>query len=266
MHPVKALLARSFELSRLSDALLAMQRVRGPGFARAVNYHGVAPDMAGAFEEHLEFYAERFEPLGYEQMLELHAGRWRGSKPGIVLTFDDGLWSHAHVVAPLLDRFGFTGWFFVPSGLIGGASDQWQEANLSWAEVRALAERHVVGCHTMLHNRLSADLTAEQLDLEIRQSKLLLEEKLSRPTDVFCWVGGEEWSYSSGAAAAIRDTGYRLSFMTNNSLIWPQCNLLQLQRTNVEASFPLHVVKFQLCGLMDLLYLPKRRRVNRLTA
>ncbi len=40
---------------------------------------------------------------------------------------------------------------------------------------------------------------------------------------------------------------------------------LQIQRTNLEAAWPLDVVRFQLSGVMDALYAPKRRRVNRLT-
>ena len=41
---------------------------------------------------------------------------------------------------------------------------------------------------------------------------------------------------------------------------------LHLDRTNIESSWTLDVVQFQISGLMDLLYLPKRKRVARLTA
>lgn len=269
MSAVKNALARSFEVCRLNDALLALQRATGPGFARAVNYHGVVRRLAGAFEEQLRFFRDHFEPVGYEQLLALHTGRWRSEKPALVLTFDDGINSHAEIVAPLLDRYGFTGWFFIPAGLIreedAEQSSGEDDPPLSWRQVRTLSERHVIGCHTMMHTRLKSELTREQLDVEIRQAKELLEKRLGKAVQAFCWVGGEERSYSSEAARVIRETGYEVSFMTNNSLIRPHCDLLQLQRTNIEASFPLHVVKFQLSGFLDLMYLPKRRRVNRLT-
>jgi hypothetical protein len=64
----------------------------------------------------------------------------------------------------------------------------------------------------------------------------------------------------------IREAGFEIAFMTNNAPIRPHADLLQLQRTNVEARHDPRFVRLSLSGLYDLLYLPKRRRVNRLTA
>jgi len=83
--------------------------------------------------------------------------------------------------------------------------------------------------------------------------------------DAFCWVGGEEWSYSSSAAAVIRHAGYRLSFMTNNLPVRQGSNPLQIQRTNIEAWNPTEIVAFQLNGILDFVYTRKRQRVNLLT-
>jgi peptidoglycan/xylan/chitin deacetylase (PgdA/CDA1 family) len=255
LNPAKVALARVFEATRLNDALLAAQRMP---CIRAVNYHDVPDHLAPAFERQLELFARRFVSVGHDDLLALHAGRWPHARPGVLLSFDDGLPSHARVVAPLLERHGLVGWFFVPAGSVG-------EGGLSWPELRRLAERHFIGCHSMTHRRLSASLDEGELRREIVDAKRVLEEGLGREIQSFCWVGGEEWSYSAGAARVIRAAGYQLGFMTNNALIRPGCDLLQLQRTNVEASYPMDLFKFQLSGLLDLLYLPKRRRVNRLT-
>ena len=53
--------------------------------------------------------------------------------------------------------------------------------------------------------------------------------------------------------------------MSNNQLIRPGTDALQLQRTNVEARDAERIVRFQLSGALDAVYWPKRRRVNRLT-
>ena len=82
----------------------------------------------------------------------------------------------------------------------------------------------------------------------------------------FAWVGGEEWAYSREAAERIRAAGFEYSFMTNNAVIRPHGELLQVQRTNVEAHFEPAFLKFCLSGFYDVFYLPKRRRVNRLTS
>ena len=80
----------------------------------------------------------------------------------------------------------------------------------------------------------------------------------------FCWCGGEEDTYTKEAAELIR-AHYAYAFMTNSDLIRPDTDPYHLQRTNIEARWPLSLVKFQLCGIMDNRYLPKRNRVNQIT-
>jgi peptidoglycan/xylan/chitin deacetylase (PgdA/CDA1 family) len=137
---------------------------------------------------------------------------------------------------------------------------------LSWRDLQRLDGPHEICCHTFTHRRLGPRLTPEELELEIVQAKRRLEEGLGHTVRGFAWVGGEEWAYSREAAEAIRAAGFSFSFMTNNALIRPNSDLLQLQRTNVEAHFDPSLVRLCLSGFYDLLYLPKRRRVNRLTA
>jgi peptidoglycan/xylan/chitin deacetylase (PgdA/CDA1 family) len=280
----KRRLARVLRALGIDTALFGLQRALLSPFVRCLNYHDVPPDRADDFERQLRFYTRNFEPVDYEGLMALHDGRWRASKPGLILSFDDGLRSHADVVAPLLERHGFVGWFMVPGGFVdAGPEDQRAFARdhqishadfnygdpriaITWDDVQRLGRRHVIRCHTWDHRRLSADLRPEELEVQIRDARRRLEKKLGLEVPVFAWVGGEEWSYSSGAARAIWNAGFRCSFMTNNRVIQQGSELLQLQRTNVEASDPDAVVRFQVSGLLDLLYTPKRLRVNKLTA
>ena len=138
-------------------------------------------------------------------------------------------------------------------------------AAMSLHEVRELSKRHVVGCHTHTHYRFGSDSTPAELAYEITDAKRHMEEVLGRDVAVFCWVGGEEKAYTHEAAQLISRSGFQYSFMTNNAVIRPETDPLQLQRTNIEAGNPLWLTRFQLSGFMDLLYTGKRRRVNRLT-
>ena len=79
-------------------------------------------------------------------------------------------------------------------------------------------------------------------------------------------MGWRGETYSVAAAEAIRLAGFRVSLMTNSAPIRPGCNLLQIQRTNVEASDPPALVNLSLSGFFDAWFAAKRRRVNRLTA
>lgn len=282
-YQAKRAIARASDLLRLTTLGHRLQLMRGRVFIRAVNYHDVPPALAAGFENQLRHFAGHFSAVGYQDVRELIlTGRWRKPKPGLLLSFDDGLRSHAEVVAPLLERYGFVGWFFLPAQLLDvpplhqraaahesrvmvHPSNHDPRVFMRWADARHLAEQHVVGSHTLTHTRLQAGLPPERLHAEVAGSRELLTTRLEAPVSTFCWVGGEERNYSSDAAIMIKGSGYQLSFMTNSSLIRPGTNPLQLQRTNVEADDPLWLVRFQLSGLMDLAYTRKRRRVNRLT-
>ena len=272
MNPIKHTLPNAFEVTGLNAALLALQRAPYRPHIRCINYHDVPADQMAAFEEQLRFYAKHFAPVGHDELIAFHAGHWTHEKPGLLITFDDGLRSHAEVAAPLLEKYGMTGWFMVPAAVVRNApgSEGWEhtvvEDTLDYEGLRRLDEKHVIGCHTFSHRRLEASLTAEEIAGEIPAAKRQLEEWLEHPVDVFAWVGGEEWTYSAAAAAAIRAAGFRISFMTNNALIRPGDDLLQIQRSNIEAHFPPAVARFGLSGFFDVTYGPKRRRVNRLTS
>jgi peptidoglycan/xylan/chitin deacetylase (PgdA/CDA1 family) len=280
----KAGVATGCEATGVNAAGLGLQKRLLRPWARALNYHDVPPRLAGAFEKQLRLFARHFVPVGPEELRSLHAGRWAHPKPGLLLTFDDGLRSHADVVAPLLEKYGFRGWFNVPVGFVETPPAEQQafarrnhigfdapergdeRIALSWNDVLRLDAGHEICCHTWSHRRLAFELRPEDLELEIDEAKRRLEARLGHDVKGFAWVGGEDWSYSRAAAARIRDAKFEFSFMTNNAVIRPHQDLLQLQRTNVEAHYDPALLGLCLSGLYDLLYLRKRRRVNRRTA
>jgi peptidoglycan/xylan/chitin deacetylase (PgdA/CDA1 family) len=272
LNAVKRFTARALDVFGLNTLGHLVQRATLFPFIRAINYHEVPRDEADIFEAHLKFYSTRFVNVTRADLEAfLRDGTWRHDKPGIIISFDDALRSHFEVAAPLLEKYGFTGWFFVPSGWIverngvaGEIPDFVDSITLTHEQVRYLDQKHVVGCHTETHCRLEERLGPEKLKFETLQAKASLEELLSHPVDMFCWVGGEEFSYSKTASDFIRQ-GYEFGFMTNNDPLRPGTDPLQIQRTNIEAGNPLPLVRFQLSGLMDLAYYPKRKRVNELT-
>ena len=173
---------------------------------------------------------------------------------------------------PLIEKYGFTGWFFIPVGLIGTGNCKPQDKTstkdcsyMTWEDLDKLSKRHIVGCHTLTHCRLSNLISDKKLKQEIVDSKKILEDKLNKKNNIFCWVGGEEETCTAKAAKYIRKAGYKYSFMTNNKSIFPGANRFQIQRTNIEADWPLSLVKFYLSGIMDIIYTGKRNRVNKIT-
>lgn len=243
---------------------------------RAVNYHSVPTRLAASFEQQLCYYRTHYVPCGLRELELLLDGAWPYARPGILLTFDDGLADNAQVAAPLLEKYGFEGWFCIPTGFVdcpaaSQASFCEQHAisaagaAMSWDQIRLLARRHALVAHGHWHRRLGAGLSEEELRQEILLPKLRIEEETGRACNAFCWVGGEEWAYSRRAAELIAEAGYTYALMTNSCPITHRTHPRQLQRTNIEADWPLALMRLQLSGLQDLRYAGKRRRVNRAT-
>lgn len=277
----KLRLAHALSATHMDSLLLRAQRRLLSPYIRCVNYHDIPPNHADDFERQLRFYAREFAPVDEAALATLRSGGWSSSRPGVILSFDDGLRSHADVVAPLLDAHGFVGWFMVPPAFLE-ADPRTQRAfaeehridhsgfdygdsriAMTWEDVRGLDAGHVVGSHSWDHTRLSDQLSPQALDLQTSSSKHRLEGELGHEITVFAWVGGEDWSYSRRAADAIERAGFTHSFTSHSHVIRPSTGMLQLPRTNVEAWWPDEVVRFQLSGFMDLYHNAARRRVNR---
>lgn len=237
---------------------------------RAINYHATPAEHRANFARQLRFYADRFDDAGPDRLRSVLAGD-RHRRPALAVTFDDGYRDNYDVAAPLLEEHGLTGWFFVSPGRLrdqatGGRTVDGEDASsfMSGDELRDLIARgHVVGCHTHSHTRLSHDLEPDRLHDEVVLARRRLADLLDDPIDSFCWVGGEEWTYSAAAQAQVEAAGYALAFTTNCQITTAATNRLSIDRTNIEADWPLETVRFYLSGVMDLAYMAKARRVAR---
>jgi len=271
-----AALLRSTGVTFLSRAV---QRAALTPFIRVLYYHDVPEAMGRAFADQLSALKQAFVPASKADLERLlTAGHWPHERPGIIVTFDDGLRSHSEVVAPILEQLGYEGWFFIPIDLVTSAAEEHpvlasrhgvlhgcdtaRDPRIFMTEQQLveLSRRHNVGCHTASHVRLSDDLSDAQLELQIVNAKQRLEAVLGRGVNSFSWVGGEEWAYSPAAASCIA-RHFEYAFTTNTRVTRPGTSRLLIDRTHVEASFPPALVSLQVSGLMDLYYRPKRKRI-----
>jgi hypothetical protein len=79
----------------------------------------------------------------------------------------------------------------------------------------------------------------------------------------FAWVGGEEIHYTK-AANEIIYKNYDFVFTTLVKAKYSNVNLKNIPRTNIESSFSKELFLFQISGILDLIYIFKRTRVNKL--
>jgi peptidoglycan/xylan/chitin deacetylase (PgdA/CDA1 family) len=120
------------------------------------------------------------------------------------------------VALPWLQRFGYPGVIFVPTGFIGGRNafdaDIWvepEEPICTWEELRELEREGIsVQSHGVTHRSFST-LTAAEQEAELTSSKVMLEAELGKRVDVFAFPYGDPGPDAAGSAAMLERVGYR---------------------------------------------------------
>ena len=274
MSPAKTQVARWG--APVTRALTRADNLAPPG-VRVVNFHGVAPGDADAFESLVESLGSRHGFAGPADLLEPAAVRGRP----VLLTFDDGVRSHSSVVAPVLEKLGVRAIFAVPSEFPSvpehrqrayahehriqvDSEVDGERVAMTWDEVRTLAADHTISCHTHTHHRFSATDDLQVMCREVYESKGELERRLGRNVDTFTWVGGEEATYLPFALNHVQLAGFRRTLATNHLIARrPTAEHPVIQRSHVEATFGEALARLQTGWAMDIRYLPKRRRIHR---
>ncbi|MBV9101218.1 MAG: polysaccharide deacetylase family protein [Candidatus Dormibacteraeota bacterium] len=138
-------------------------------------------------------------PITFAQLFDALRGAHALPSRPVLLTFDDGYDNFATVAAPDLAHEGFVATAYVVSGFIG------RPYYMSAAQVRQVASMGmVIGAHTVHHLRLTA-LPPQAAAIEIKASKLALEQLLGRPVSDFAYPYG---SWSPALAAMVAQDGF----------------------------------------------------------
>lgn len=256
---IKVVIAWFLNIFGITDMMLSrLNKKLGNNYIRVINYHDTTRENASNFEKQLKWYQKHFENVDYRQFeMYMENRNVNREKPGIMITFDDGMQGNYKIALPILEKYGFTGYFMCSSYLIG------KEKYMNYDELREMIKRgHVIGDHTATHHRMLINDSEEKLQYEIIESKKHLEEETNVPIQIFCWCGGEEIHYTKNAYEMIKKAGYKYAFMTNSAPVTKNTNALHIQRINVEDGWKEHLMKLQVCGFMDKHFEKKRYRVD----
>lgn len=198
-------------------------------FIRVVNYHHTHPVDAEKFEREIAAFAKHFASVSIADMDRFfETGKWDKEKPGLIPAVFEGFRDHYDVMLPILEKYGFRAWFYIPAFFMDvPVKEQEEYANLNdltiydselypdgrvalnWDELREIAKHHEICCHTGNHFQIGRETPDFDMFREIVVSKRYLEEKLGKTVDVFCWLYGEEYSYNTKAQKYLRQAGYR---------------------------------------------------------
>ncbi|NLI35987.1 MAG: polysaccharide deacetylase family protein [Bacteroidales bacterium] len=87
----------------------------------------------------------------------------------VTFTFDDGGISFYNIIAPILEKYGFKGTFFIPTAYIG------TKGFLNKEQIVELYHRgHIIGSHSHTHPENLSELSPKQIDYEWQKSIDLL--------------------------------------------------------------------------------------------
>lgn len=215
-----------------------LRRVRVP----ILMYHYVSdlPEDADDIRRGLTITPDQFR----EQMVYLRAAGYttislyqlrdaltRGtplpSQP-IILTFDDGYLDHYLYVFPTLRRFGYTGTFFIITGL----ADAVHPGHLNWAQIREMA---AAGMSMESHTKNHPDLrnrSYEFLVYELLGSLESLQAHTGVSAHMLAYPVGR---YDDAVLAVVRQMPIWSAVTTQPGVVHTTDRLLELARVRVPA-------------------------------
>jgi hypothetical protein len=196
---------------------------------RVVNFHATPSWRREEYRRQFDIYARLFAPITPETFDQAFDGSWAESRPGLMPVLFEGFRDNVDVMLPILEEFGFKGWFFVPSAFPSvGAEVQrgYAEAHklhlprrdeypgervvMTWDEARAIAGRgHGFACHSRSHFDLRTDTPDHVLWDEIHTAAAEMRAGLGAPAEIFCWLHGAEAGVNPRADAMLREAGFR---------------------------------------------------------
>ncbi|MDZ7671578.1 MAG: polysaccharide deacetylase family protein [Halanaerobiales bacterium] len=213
-----------------------LNKLEHGSYIRTINYHNTPYFNRDEFEKQLKYFNKYFSSVNENDLAKFfRKKKWHKEKPGLIIAMYNGYRNNYDIMYPLLEKYGFTGWFFVPSAFINKTvnqqkqfadqhtlkliKDEYQDGRyaINWRELREIANNHVVGSHTKTHEEIIKTSTKEEMKREIIISKKEIEKEIKQKVNSFCWLGGYRFNYNPKATHFIKKAGYK--YMFGNGII-----------------------------------------------
>jgi peptidoglycan/xylan/chitin deacetylase (PgdA/CDA1 family) len=211
-----------------------------------IYYHGMPDEYCESFEKQVAYIAQRYDVL---PLSELMRSENYSHKTCITITFDDGFLSVFRNAWPILKKYGLKATMFIPVGSIGGMAkweigDDWQDDHKepiidSDTMVSLDSEGFEIMSHTVSHTALT-ELPPEQVSLELRQSRKMLEDTLGHKVEGISYPLGR---FNDQIVEAAKEAGYQYAvtvepisvdnspdkWATGRFVVSPKMNMLQFR-------------------------------------
>jgi peptidoglycan/xylan/chitin deacetylase (PgdA/CDA1 family) len=196
---------------------------------------------------HFDAQMDYLKQAGYQAITlydlydHLTQGKPLPGKP-IILTIDDGYIDAFTFAAPILQKYGFVGTFFI---LTGPADRNGAGGYLNWAQIEAMSQ---AGMDIELHSREHVDLRNRPNDFLVHQiagGKESLEAHTGRPVRWFAYPSGR---YDAAVVRMLKSAGFLGAVTTLPGQTHTVLGLFDLQRVRISGPDRLETFKKAVTG------------------
>lgn len=197
---------------------------------RAANFHNTPRYREAEFEGQLKHWSQHFSSVNEHELDEyLQTGAWHKLKPGLIVGLYNGYRNTYDVMRPLLERYGFVGWYFVPTAFVSTPAaeqasfvttrtlkviaNEYRDGRvaLDWRELRELDRNHVVACHTRNHSQIITQ-NIQLLEGEVVGPQRDFEAHLGHAVRSFASLSGAAYGENEVADRLIKAAKYQFVF------------------------------------------------------
>jgi peptidoglycan/xylan/chitin deacetylase (PgdA/CDA1 family) len=195
------------------------------------------------FERYARFFARFVDVVPLAELLDrVESGKRLA--PSLTITFDDGYLGNATIAAPILERHGLRGCFFITTEFIGTNVVPWWDRDMkidtmwmTWDHVRGLRDAgHELGSHTQNHVDLGA-VSREEARREIKGADDRLKKELGSSAGLFAYPFGRKRNMSEQNQSLPKELGLRCSLSAHGGMVHRGDDPFQLKRVTISGWF-----------------------------
>jgi peptidoglycan/xylan/chitin deacetylase (PgdA/CDA1 family) len=184
------------------------------------------------FQKQMQFLSRyNYNVISLKELVQSINKKEKLPKNTVVLTFDDGYQDNYIYAYPVLKKYNFPATIFVIVNAIG------KERYLNYIQIKEMVSSGIIeiGSHSLSGTYLPGQ-SRQQLEQEIGISKKILENKLSKKVDFFCYpIGG----FTEELQEIVKKYGYKAACTTNrgNKQSYLNSDIFALKRIKIKDSF-----------------------------
>jgi N-acetylglucosaminyldiphosphoundecaprenol N-acetyl-beta-D-mannosaminyltransferase len=196
---------------------------------RVLMYHRVDDDPTDAFSippdrfrAQMGYLSRHCEVLDLDRYDQFLRGELDLSKPGVLITFDDGYLSVLRHGLPALRAHGLPAVLFASTKDIDEVDPTASgDRHLTWDEVRELhAGGITIASHGWSHRAL-ASLSPEQQQIELERSRALLAQHVPGAADAYAYPFGVAGTFDDLTEDHVAAAGFAYSFRAQHGRVRP---------------------------------------------